>query len=321
MPRRGQVHSRVTLGEYLDRWLDSKTNLSEKGRLDYEGAIESHIRPGLGHVRLRDLDRKNVREFFANLRTKGNDKKPLGEAGKHKVMVVLRACLNHAVDEDELLILNPAARLRLEKSNHKPRDKNFWTIQQQQTFLKTAKKHEPYYFPLLVTMLAGVLGQAEAFALRWRDINLKTGVASVRADLVEVEGRLDYRATKNEFRDRNFILPQVVLVELQARHQALKPKASDYVFTTPDGAPIRRTNFGVRVWFPLVKKASVPRITPHNLRKTGGSYLIAKGINPGIVHRALGHGDYRTTAKYYQGMLDEGRAAVVNAFEDLLAEI
>jgi integrase len=320
-PKRGQVHSRLNVTEYLDLWMERKTNLSEKGRVDYEATIENHIKPGLGRVRLRDLDRKRVREFFANLQAvqrEGEPRKPLGDGGRGKVYTVLRAALNDAVFEDEILTVNPAARLRLEKTNTKPKVKGFWPASEQRQFLKTAKEQQPFYFTLLVTMLGGMLSQAEAFGIRWCDIDLQTGLVSIVGDLVEVEGRLVYRGTKTDSRVRSFKLPAVALGGLQARYKAEKPKATDYVFTTPDGAPIRRTNFNARIWRPLVKKAQVTPITPHKIRKSGGSYLRDKGINPGTLHLAMGHSDYRTTAKFYQGMTEEGRDAVADAFDTLL---
>ena len=65
--KRGHVHSRQTLGEYLDGWLAGKTDLTLKSHHDYEDAIENHIKPGLGHVRMRDLDRKKLRAFLGDL--------------------------------------------------------------------------------------------------------------------------------------------------------------------------------------------------------------------------------------------------------------
>jgi integrase len=314
--KRGHVHSRLTLGEYLDQWIETKTNLSEKGRIDYEAAIENHIRPGLGRARLRDLDRKKVREFFANLTTVDEPKRPLGPGGAGKVYTVLRAALNDAVDEHELLLVNPAARLKIKKES-KPLDKGFWTPDEQQKFLRAAKEHQAYYFPLLVTMIGGALSQAEAFALRWKDIDLRTGVTSVLGDLIEVEGRIVRRETKTEFRVRSFVIPDVALRELRERHKAIKPEPNEYVFTTPTGTPIRRTNFGSRIFKPLVKKAKVTPITPHKLRDCAGSLLIARGHNPGVVHRVLGHSDYRTTSKKYQHQLDESRDAVAATFNEL----
>jgi len=292
--------------------------LSEKSALDYEGAIKNHIKPGLGNIRLRDLERRQIRAFFGHLPT-------LGDGGKAKVYTVLRAALNDAAHEHDppLLAHNVAARLRLDKTPGSKREQTpraaFWTPEEMTKFLRVARS-SPYY-AMFLTMLAGALGQAEVFALRWENINLKSGVASIVADLVEVEGRLVYRETKNDFRRRSFKLPSIALRALRAKHKRLRPRQSDYVFQAPQGGPIRRTTFGVRVWHPLILKAKVPRITPHKLRDNAGSLLTAHGIGPGVVHRVLGHSSFRTTASKYLHLFDESRDKVAATFDDLFRKI
>jgi integrase len=299
--------------------ISKRDTLSEKAALDYEGAIKNHIKPNLGNVRLRDLERRQIRAFFDGRTT-------LGAGGKAKVYTVLRAALNDAVHEHDppLLIHNVAARLRMGKSSgsragQRPRSAEFWTPEEVEKFLRVAKS-SPYY-PMFLTMLSGALGQAEVFALKWENIDLKSGLISIVADLIEVEGRLVYRETKTEFRRRNFKLPGDPLRALRARHKKLKPHPSDYVFQAPQGGPIRRTTFGARVWQPLMLKANVPKITPHKLRDNAGSYLTAKGIPPGVVHRILGHSDYRTTANNYLHLFDESRDEVAAVFDDLFRRI
>ncbi|MGB8151502.1 MAG: N-terminal phage integrase SAM-like domain-containing protein, partial [Candidatus Cybelea sp.] len=101
-----QVHSRLTLSAYLDQWMpEKKKTLSAGSFADYEWAIDNHIKPGLGKVRLRDLERKHVRAFLEGRTTLNG--------GKKKVLTVLRAALQDAIDEHDppLLVNNPAARL------------------------------------------------------------------------------------------------------------------------------------------------------------------------------------------------------------------
>jgi integrase len=314
-PKRGQPHSRLALGEFLDQWMTTKTDLSESAVHNYEWAIEGHIRPGLGTIRLRDLTRENVRAFFDTLTT-------LGDGGRRKVYTVLRGALNYAVDEKGLIAVNPAARLKQLGKKAVPKKRkadDSWTADEVQRFLRTAQRTE--YFPLFVTMIGGALGQAEAFGLKWENLDLKSGDVEIVGDLIEVEGKLIYRPeTKNEFRNRKFRLPAIALRALRARHKRNKPKPSDYVFTAPEGGGLRRTTFGNRVWKPLLKKAKVRPITPHKLRKNAASFLTAKGIGPGIVHLVLGHSDYQTTAKHYLNLLDESRNQVATTFDSLFKE-
>ncbi len=160
--KRSQISSRLKLGEYLDQWLASK-HLSESAAANYSWAIEGHIRPGLGSVRLRDLERDQVRTFFGGLTS-------LGDGGKGKVHTVLRAALNDAALDHGLLLSNPAADLRPPKSRTFA-EVAIWNADEAKRFLKKARGTE--YFPLFLLMIVGALGPAEAFGLRWKDVDLK----------------------------------------------------------------------------------------------------------------------------------------------------
>src|SRR5215212_7070775 len=64
------VAGNTTVGEYLDRWLeDCVKPLVRHGKLEhwtyvrYEGISRNHIKPHLGHRKLRDLNRVEVRRL------------------------------------------------------------------------------------------------------------------------------------------------------------------------------------------------------------------------------------------------------------------
>ncbi|TME23479.1 MAG: site-specific integrase [Chloroflexi bacterium] len=48
----------------------------------------------------------------------------------------------------------------------------------------------------------------------------------------------------------------------------------------------------------LLDAAGAPRYTPHQLRHTGGSELVAQGQRGELVQRVLGHRDIRSTLGY-----------------------
>ena len=220
---------------------------------------------------------------------------------------------------------NPAARLFKKRSGvaiEASANDESWTPQEIKKLLRAAK--EPpfaYYFPMLVTMFAGALGQAECFGILFDKFNLKTGVCEIARDLIENEGHLSLGPLKTESRSRSFIVPAIALRILRERYKGKKPALSDYVFTTPDGSPIRRTNFGRRVWYPLIKKAKVRAIAPHKMRRNTGSFLIGKNKSPGLVHQVLGHSNYQTTAKHYVRANDASRRQVAATMDEFLKDL
>jgi hypothetical protein len=49
--------------------IGKRSTLTPGSVVDYEWAIDKHIKPGLGAVRLRDLERKDIRAFFESRTT------------------------------------------------------------------------------------------------------------------------------------------------------------------------------------------------------------------------------------------------------------
>lgn len=60
----------------------------------------------------------------------------------------------------------------------------------------------------------------------------------------------------------------------------------------------------------LVENDGAPRYTPHQLRHTRGSELIAQGHRVEIVQRVLGHRDIRSTLNYVELQDAQVRAAL-----------
>jgi hypothetical protein len=78
-----RIHARLTLRDYLDEWMTGKRSTLTPGSVvDYEWAIDKHIKPGLGAVRLRDLERKDIRAFFESRTTLNG--------GKGKVQPIIK---------------------------------------------------------------------------------------------------------------------------------------------------------------------------------------------------------------------------------------
>jgi integrase len=310
--RKAAITSRTTLGEYLEGWLHGK-DLSEAAMATYGWAIEQYLVPQLGRVRLHDLDRKELRRFFFSL--------TLGDASKEKIRTVLRAALQDAVTEEQLIAVNPAADLNIREpgSPRAVREVAAWNADQAKRFLRVAKGTE--HFPLFLLAIVGALGPAELFGIRWRDVDLKNGRVAISANLTEVGGRLVLKETKTRQRRRNVALPRVALAALLARYKRLKPQPADFVFTAPEGGGIRRTTFRSRVWLPMIKKAKVPAITLYGLRHSSASLMAAMGVPLLVASRALGHSNIRTTADVYTHLFEESQRDVAVKFDDFLRGI
>jgi integrase len=139
---------------------------------------------------------------------------------------------------------------------------------------------------------------SEALALRWRDVDLASG-------------RLTIAASKTDAGVRTIDLLPVLRDELAShRAQARRTGGDDLVFAPGKGDPLSAGNIRRRVLSRAVELANEAQetrglpplpegITPHGLRHTFASLLIAKGEDPAYVMTQLGHTDATFTLTVY----------------------
>src|SRR5262245_48299923 len=94
----------------------------------------------------------------------------------------------------------------------------------------------------------------------------------------------------------------------------LRPAPDDFVFTTPTGAPIDKTNFYQREWLPALRAAGVRARPFCNARHTYISFLLVAGAKPLFVCRQTGtslemierhYGDARVVAEELDDLIGE----------------
>jgi integrase len=68
-----------------------------------------------------------------------------------------------------------------------------------------------------------------------------------------------------------------------------------------------------RSWARILKRAKIPDLRIHDLRRTYGSYMAINGESPYIIGKALGHIDQRSTAVYARLNLAPVRKAIEGA--------
>jgi len=103
---------------------------------------------------------------------------------------------------------------------------------------------------------------------------------------------------------------------LAARCEGKRP--SDFVFTSPEGGPIRNKNWRARRFEPAMAKMlelhpALERLVPHDLRHTAASLAISAGANVKAVQKMLGHASAAMTLDVYADLFDDDLDAVGDA--------
>jgi integrase len=295
----------------VDVWLRSKEGRVEQSTLDqYRWAVERHIVPLIGAVRLRDLAPEILDDWIVDLNGAPEGEKPrLGATSTRLVRKVLSMALEEAVQRGRLG-RNPVALTQPPRAKRATTRKS-WTVEEAKTFLAANRKHRLY--ALFHLGLVTGLRRGELLGLRWTDLDLEHGTVEVAQQLAVVRGRPVMKDLKTESSDRILAIGQRA-VEVReehrtrqaAEHVVLGLDASDVelVFTSEVGGWIDPNNLG-RIMERLAKDAGVPRLTPKGLRHTAQSIGRVVVGDDKIMQERLGHSDIGITLNTYTHTVSE----------------
>jgi integrase len=304
---------KVTVGEFCERWLRDyikPSGRAERTRRTYELIIRKHVTPVLGHIPLQRLTPAHLQRYYADKRASGslgNSHQEKGTALSATTVAhhhaVIHEALEHAMREG-LISRNVAEASDPPKITRN--EMKTWTSEDVRRFLAAAKGDRHY--ALFLAAITTGMRQGELLGLRWLDLDLEAGLATIQQSLNRAGSTPVFGRPKTE-RSRRQIVLLPVLVEalrfLQVTQSAERLNAGNIyrdfglVFTVPGGAPIAASNMYRRHFLPLLAKAGVPRIRFHDLRHTHATLLMIDGVNPKIVAERLGHTGVAITLDLY----------------------
>jgi integrase len=90
------------------------------------------------------------------------------------------------------------------------------------------------------------------------------------------------------------------------------PGNDGLVFTSPEGRPLRRSNFLRRAWRPALRTVGLPMIHFHDLRHTGNQLAADADANLRELMDRMGHSTTRAAMAYLHGS-DERQQAIADA--------
>ncbi|MFL6172270.1 MAG: tyrosine-type recombinase/integrase [Marmoricola sp.] len=168
---------------------------------------------------------------------------------------------------------------------------------------------------LILIMAYCGLRWGEVTALRVRDIDVLRGRLTVARGAVELPDGIAYDSPKSHAQ-RTLVIPASLRPGVEAHMSGKSPDS--LLFTSPEGGPLRASNFRQRSFAPAVKRAGLG-ITPHDLRHTAASLAIASGANVKAVQRMLGQQSAAMTLDTYSGLFDSDLEAVADGLDKGIA--
>jgi integrase len=132
----------------------------------------------------------------------------------------------------------------------------------------------------------------------------------------EAYGELQFGAPKTY--ERRAVPIPVGLAQQLAEHVAGK-RPDDFVFSGPDGGPLRHSNWYPRHFKPAVKLAGLPDGTRfHDLRHTYAAMLIEQGAHPHAMMERLGHSTIQVTLGTYGHLFPNLEESLDHALNNVL---
>lgn len=171
-------------------------------------------------------------------------------------------------------------------------------------WLAVAKQGTDNYPPRPKMYVFGVMGleggprKGELIALKWKDVDSRTGIIKIGRQLEQVTGEIVERTKSGESVERKIPLTAGIKVTLDDwKQQSRFTKPDDFILANDDGGPMSPRSLWQ--WFvEICAQAKVENITPHGLRHTFATHFIMAGGRVEDLQKLLGHASIVTTQVY-----------------------
>jgi integrase len=302
----------LTVGEWLDRWLNDclkplvdANKMAHSTFVRYVGIVKNHLKPRLGHRKLKDLTRAEVRRLY------NATGKQLSPRSVDYIHVTLQKALEQAVRDD--LIPRNAASGERPRSSRTREEVKVLSPRQVKALLKGAsgERNEALY---VVAVHTG-LRQGELLGLKWADVDFEGRRLSVRRALKIMDRGLDFGPPKNKASRRSVPLSKTAVAALRAHRTRQNEerlrlgdlwKDRNLVFPNRVGKPLDHNNLYYREYKGLLQRAGLEYegFTFHSLRHTFATALFMRSEHPKVVQSLLGHSSITQTMDTYSHVID-----------------
>jgi integrase len=247
---------RVRFRDWLQEWWATTTNLRRTTAVRDETYLRLYVLPRFGDLPLAAIGQRDVRAWVADLTSR-----ELAPATVVKAYHLLGKVLAGAVDAG-MIAQSPCRRISLPKIERE--EMRFLTPVE---IARLADAIRPGYRALVLVGAYGGLRIGELAGLRRKRVDLLRGTVEVAEIMTEVAGQLQIGPPKTRASRRTVGLPRAVVNALVA-HLVPGGHPSDFVFTGPQGGPLRVAGFRYRIWHPATTAAALDGLRIHDLRHT-----------------------------------------------------
>ena len=282
---RGRVTLAIVLEDYIERYLRANAKDADRAIKDARWQIEKYV-SGWKARSLGSISRSNVEQLAASVGQKH------GHYSANRLLQLVRRLFNWAIEKNLWQGANPVAKIELF-----PEHKRSRRLQpaEMRKFLGTlsAERNVDLKDFLILSLFTGAR-KSDVLSMGWRDLR---------------DGKWTVPNPKNR-EPYEVPLTREAAAVLARRIEGRKAECA-WVF--PSHGESGHIVDLKRAWEDFRKRAGVPDLRIHDLRRTLGSWQADAGVSLPTIGKSLGHKSLQATEVYSQVSLGPVRQAVSKA--------
>lgn len=271
----------------LDEWLKSKTEIRSQTKDRYENAIDNHIKPAMGKLRLNEVTALYLDGYLRSVTP--------GIGGN--IRSVLKGAFKYALLH-ELIPTNPMLAVSAPVSGSV--EVRALEVEEIPEFRATIKQSgDQLLIDVIDLCLSTGMRAGEVLGLSWDDVFLDDDVKLIRiSGTMAYSKEHGYRKQKDgkTTRAKRPIQLSATAVKILERRKKEFGEHIPIVFPSRAGTPVWESNFNRSLQKHRGEKFSWVSI--HSIRKTLAT-IVAYGLDPHKAADVLGHANSRMTEQVY----------------------
>jgi len=235
---------------------------------DYRQQYNTYIKRQFEHTKLSDVDLPALENFRIYL---GEERGLSLKSCRNIMDGTFRAMMRDA-RIDGLIEKDAFANLKWPRISQ-PKPDPFMD-EERDNILAYFHEKNRFYHPFVFTQFWTGMRPSEALALRWGDVDLKAG----RASITKSRYYGSENATKTSSSERDVVLLPMV-VELLKATKPLHAAESDYVFKNHEGSPINEDKWRKKHWYRALRALGIKPRKFYATKHTYISVALSAGCN------------------------------------------
>jgi integrase len=327
-PSGDDINGESRLSEVAEVWFAERTDLATNSVRRYRDALEDHILPGVGNLRMREATVSRLDRFLKA--TTVNTGAPTAKLCRSVLSGVMGLAVRHGAirtnpvrDVAGVTVIKKEPRA-LTLDEVKVMRAAILAWQDGRVFAPTTAPIKPRrgrppardLSDLMDLFLATGVRIGELLAIRWADVDLDAGTVLVTGTIVMSDEKpsrpMRQTKTKTDSSRRELKLPRFAVdTLLRRRVHLVAENANDVIFPSTSGT-LRDPGNVRKQLNPILASVGLEWVTPHTFRKTVGT-VIDNDSDLRSAADQLGHSSTDTTARHYVARTHkgpDGRAAL-----------